>query len=151
MHQFESAESRQPLAEGLAEYYAANPHLTRGASLSPEAGEFFRCHDTVHVLYGCGTTMPDEAVVKLASIFGTTGGLSVLKGYALHESVDIYRKLPLGSTARAVVAAPYLVTRTIWRCTRQPAKWPWSEHERYMRIPLRELRSEFGIEVAHRN
>jgi hypothetical protein len=148
-HRFESAASTQTLAEALAEYYAANPALKRGSSLSPQAQEFFRCHDTVHVLYGCGTSMPDEAIVKLASLFGTTGGISVLRGYRLHESLDIYRKLPLASTLVALLIAPYLIARTIWRCLRQRSAWPWAEHASYTNTPLHELRARFGITVAH--
>lgn len=49
---FQSPTSMQTLAEGLAEYYSANPHLKRGDELSPDAREFFRSHDVVHVLYG---------------------------------------------------------------------------------------------------
>jgi hypothetical protein len=72
--QFQSPASIQTLAEALTEYYAVNPELKRGDALSPEARAFFRSHDVVHVIYGCGTSMPDEAVVKLASVFGTSGG-----------------------------------------------------------------------------
>jgi hypothetical protein len=147
-HRFECSESEQTLAEGLSEYYAANPALKRGDVLSAEARNFFHAHDVVHVVYGCTTTMPDEAIVKLSSIFGTTAGVSVLRGYMLHESLDIYRKLPVGSTVLALLAAPYLIVRTIWRCTRQPAKWPWQDHEEYMHTPLREIRARFGISVA---
>jgi hypothetical protein len=146
---FQSPKSAQTLAEGLDEYYASNPHLKRGDDLSPEAREFFRSHDVVHVLYGCGTSMPDEAVVKLSSLFGTTGGFSILRGYRLHESLDIYLDLPLGSSLIAVVSAPYLIVRTLWRCSRQRSKWPWSNHEQYMHTALSELRSQFGIRVAH--
>ena len=149
VHRFESASSTQTLADALAEYYAANPVLKRGSSLSPQAQEFFHCHDTVHVLYGCGTSMPDEAIVKLASIFGTTGGLSVLRGYRLHESLDIYRKVPAASAAVALLMAPYLIARTIWRCVRQRSAWPWARHEQYLNTPLHDLRAHFGIRVAH--
>jgi hypothetical protein len=148
MHRFESATSTQTLAEGLAEYFAANPTLKRGDSLSPAAREFFASHDAVHVLYGCGTSMPDEAIVKLASIFGTTGGFSVLRGYALHESLDIYRRLPAAGTLQALLAAPYLVVRTLWRCRRQARPWPWQVPEELKREPLDTLRTRYGIRVA---
>jgi hypothetical protein len=148
-HRFEFADSTQTLAEALAEYYAANPELKRGEALAPEARAFFEPHDVIHVVYGCSTTMPDEAVVKLSSMFGTTAGIHALRGYMLYESLDIYRKLPLGSTLVALLAAPYLIGRTIWRCVRQRAKWPWGNHEQYMHTPLRELRVRFGIKVAH--
>lgn len=147
--QFQSPESTQTLAEALAEYYALHPELKRGDALSPDAKAFFQSHDVVHVIYGCGTSMPDEAVVKLASLFGTSGGFSILRGYRLHESLDIYRRLPLGSTLVALLASPYIVVRTLWRCARQHARWPWSDHAQYMQTPLRELRARFRIAVAH--
>ena len=93
--------------------------------------------------------MPDEAIVKLSSLFGTTGGFQVLRGYMNYETLDIYTKLPLGSTLLALVSAPYLIVRTLWRCTRQHRRWPWIEHEQYLDTPLHELRSLFGIKVAH--
>ena len=149
-HQFESAHSTQTLAQGLAEYFAANPSLKRQDTLlSPEAKQFFRSHDIVHVLYGCGTTMPDEAIVKLSSLFGTTGGKQVLRGYTNHETLDIYTKLPLASTALALAMSPYLIIRTLWRCTRQTRRWPWVENQQYMDTPLVELRVMFGVKVAH--
>lgn len=148
-HRFESAASKQTLAEALAEYYAANPDLKRDATLSAQARVFFHSHDAVHVIYGCNTSMPDEAIVKLSSLFGTTGGFSVLRGYRLHESLDIYRKLPFASTLVALLLAPYLIARTLWRCARQRSRWPWIEHEQFMNTPLDELRARFGIKVAH--
>jgi hypothetical protein len=46
--------------------------------------------------------MPDEAVVKLSSLFGTTGGKQVLRSYTNYETLDIYTKLPLGDTVLAM-------------------------------------------------
>jgi hypothetical protein len=146
---FQSPASTQTLAEALAEYYAANPALKRGDELSAEARSFFRSHDVVQVLYGCGISMPDELVVKLASIRGTTGGLSILCGYRLHDSLNIYRHLPLGSTLLTILASPYMIVRTLWRCAHQRSRWPWADHEKYLQTPLHELRARFGIEVAH--
>lgn len=147
---YQSPTSTQTLAEGLAEYLAAHPHLKRDDELAaPEARAFFRSHDIVHVLWGCDTSMPDEAIVKIASLFGTTGGTQVLRGYAHHETLDIYRHLPPASTLAAFLLAPYLVLRTAWRCMRQHERWPWTDHARYMDASLGELRAEFGIRVAH--
>ena len=149
-HRFEHPASAQTLKEGLAEYWLAHSQLKRDEHLcTSEARQFFRSHDVVHVVYGCGTSMPDEAVVKLASLFGTTGGRQVLRGYTRTETLDIYRRLPLGSTLIALLAAPYLVVRTIWRCTRQRRRWPWVGYEGFMDTPLREIRDQFGIRVAH--
>jgi hypothetical protein len=84
---YQVQDSPQTLAEGIGEYYAANPGLAHVRTISPEAQRFFRCHDAAHVVFGCGTALDDEAVVKIASILGTTAGPRVLKGYRAHESI----------------------------------------------------------------
>jgi hypothetical protein len=146
---FQHQDSAQTLAEGIAEYYAANPGLAKGRGLSPEAQAFFRCHDAAHVVFGCSTALDDEAAVKIASIFGSTAGLGVLKGYRLHESREIYRQISpaavLGSIARSVVVVP----RALLRCLRQRERWPWAHFEQYLGVPLRDVRRKFGIVVAH--
>jgi hypothetical protein len=111
---------------------------------------FFRAHDAVHVVYGCDASMPDEAVVKFASLFGTTGGWRVLHGYVHHETLDVYRHLPWRGTLVALVASPWLLARTLWRCARQTRRWPWTGHEPLMAVSLKEIRERFGIRVAHR-
>ena len=148
MHAFENQDSAQTLEQGIAEYHTANP-WAKGRALSPEAREFFRCHDTVHVVFGCGNTLDDEAVVKISSIFGTSGGFGVLRGYGLHESLDIYRKLRVSDILRSIVHSVVLVPRTMIRCLRQRRRWPWANFETYARVPLRQIREEFGIRVAH--
>lgn len=151
-HRFESQNSTQTLAEGLVEYFSANPNLKREDKLlTKEARQFFRSHDIVHVLYGCGTSMSHEAIVKLSSLFGTTGGVQVLRGYTHHEALDIYRNLPVADTLLALSIAPYLIARTLWRCTRQRQRWPWVENEHFMNLSLSELRFRFGIRVARGN
>lgn len=95
--------------------------------------------------------MPDEAVVKLSSLMGTTGGFAVLRGYTNYETLDVYTKLPLAGTLLALLASPYLILRTLWRCIRQVERWPWVEYQQYLDTPLLELRAKFGIKVAHGN
>jgi ubiquinone biosynthesis protein Coq4 len=136
------------LAEGIGAYYDAHPSLKRGAALSAEAQEFFRCHDAVHVVYGCDTSLPHEAIVKLSSFFGTTEGLGVMRGYRLYESLDIYRQLRTTDILRTIAAAPVIVPRTLWRCSRQTRRWPWAAFEAFMDVRLRDIRADFGIRVA---
>ncbi len=148
MHRYQHQDSTQTLAEGIEEYYGQNPHLSKLRDMSPPAQDFFRCHDAAHVVFGCNTSLPHEAVVKLSSIFGTTAGLSVLKGYALHESTSIYREIALPEIVRTSFGAVIIVPRTVWRCLRQHKRWPWHEFEEYRDVPLISLRAEFGIRVA---
>lgn len=149
MHAFQQQDSGQTLAQGIAEYFAANPGLAKGRLMTPEAREFFRCHDVVHVLFGCDVALDDEAVVKIASMLGTTAGLAVLKGYSLHESLQIYRQLCVLDVLLSILRSVVIVPRTALRCLAQRARWPWSQHRQYLQTPLHELRRRFGIRVAH--
>lgn len=148
MAAYQQQDSVQTLAEGIAEYYATNPGLSALRGMTPEAQQFFRCHDVAHVVFGCNTELDDEAVVKLSSIFGTTAGFGVLRGYRLHESRQIYQQLPLGATLASIAHSAFIVPRTIRRCLRQRARWPWCGYERFLTVPLRQIREEFGIRVA---
>lgn len=145
---FRHQDSAQTLAEGIAEYYAAHPQLKRGAALSPDAQAFFRCHDTVHVVFGCDTSLDQEAVVKLSSFFGTTAGFSTMKGYRLYESQDIYRTLRWTDVARVIAVSFVIVPRTLYRCARLSRRWPWDGYDDQLQRPLADIRREFRIRVA---
>jgi ubiquinone biosynthesis protein Coq4 len=148
-HSYQLQDSSQTLAAGLAEYHAANPGLADLRSMSPEAQDFFRCHDAAHVVFGCNVDLDDEAAVKIASMLGTTAGLGVLRGYRLHESIEIYKQLRVRSVLRSLAHSVVVVPRTLLRCARQRARWPWDDFDRFLDVPLREIRRELGITVAH--
>jgi hypothetical protein len=149
MHSFERQASAQTLAQGLAEYYDANPPLAKGRGMSIAAQEFFRCHDAAHVVFGCGNTLHDEVVVKIASLFGTTAGVRILKGYRLLESREIYEKLSVLDVLRSIGQSAFLIPSTIVRCVWQRRRWPWESFDQYLHVPLRDIRKEYGIRVAH--
>jgi hypothetical protein len=134
------------LAEGLREYYASRDHLVTGRGISDAAQEFFQCHDAAHVVFGCSTELPDEGVVKIWSFFGTTAGLGLLAAYRLPESKEIYETLGWGTIVYTAVRMLRLVPVTLWRCYQMVERWPWSQFDRYLDVPLAEIRSEYGIQ-----
>jgi hypothetical protein len=102
------------------------------------------------VVFGCGTSLRHEAVVKLASIFGSSGGFGVLRGYRLHEAFDTYRRLDLAEMLATIALSPWIVARTLWRCLRQTRRWPWSDFDALLDRPLDALRAEYRIPVPRR-
>lgn len=147
---YQQPNSELTLAEGLAEYFADNADHLDTRTYTAAAKEFFRCHDALHVVLGCDLSLVDEMVVKITSLFGTSEGLRVLRGYALPESKEIYQQLSLvliiATTLRAVVVVP----QTVWDCLRLIKRWPWDDFDAYLDEPLREIRAEFGIKVRAR-
>lgn len=85
MPSYERQDSPQTLAEALVEAHAANPGLADVRTMSGQAQRFFRSHDVVHVVFGCGTSLDDEAVVKIASTLGTA--LRCLRQRSRREAV----------------------------------------------------------------
>ena len=149
MYAYQQQDSQQTLSQALQEYHAVHPGLSQARNMSPQGAFFFRCHDTVHVVFGCGVGLDDEAAVKIASMLGTTAGLGVLRGYVLHESLEIYGQHRVFDVLRAIGHAVVIVLRTIIRCASQRSRWPWSDHDRYLDVSLQAIRGQFGITVAH--
>lgn len=146
---FKHQNSTQTLQQGIEEYSRAFEDQLTSRSMSPEAITFFRCHDAVHVVFGCDVTLEDEAVVKVTSFFGTDGRAEVMQGYRLPESNEIYGGLDWVEIVTTTAKAFFLVPRTIWRCSRMTKRWPWKDFDRYLGTSLAEIRRQFGITVAH--
>lgn len=145
MLEYQRCDTGLTLGKGLREYYASREGLVGGRGISPEAREFFRCHDAAHVVFGCSTTLRDEAMVKIWSAFGTTAGLSVLRGYRLAESREIYEQITGKDVAREAARSVVLLPRVLWRCLRMRKRWPWEQFDAYLDVPLVEIRREHGI------
>jgi hypothetical protein len=120
----------------------------RDRGISARAAEFFRCHDAAHVVFGCSTSLVDEALVKIWSFFGTTAGFSLLRDYRSPESKEIYDRLTWGSIAATAVRSVVLVPRVLLRSRRMHRPWPWSDYAAHLDEPLCELRRAHGIRVV---
>jgi hypothetical protein len=138
-------DSTLTLAEGLREYYASRDDLVSGRGLSDGARDFFRCHDAAHVVFGCSTSLLDEASVKVWSFLGTNGGARVWRGYRLPESKEIYEHITWRDTVATAVHGAAALPRVMWRCVRMRKRWPWADFDRHLATPLHEIRSEYGI------
>jgi hypothetical protein len=136
------------LEKGLAEYHASRTGLVRDRDVSPAAREFFRCHDAAHVVFGCDTSLVEEASVKLWSFFGTTGGLGLLRAYRLPESQEIYEEIGWRDVAATTLRSLTVLPVVLWRCLRLRKRWPWADFDAYLGVPLVEIRREFGIRVV---
>ena len=148
MLSFQFPDCEMTLAEGLGEYYCSRDDLVTGRGPSASAQEFFRCHDVAHVVFGCSTTLTNEAMVKIWSFFGTTAGLALVREYRSPESKEIYERIKWrdvpGTALRSIVNVPLV----LFRCLRMHKRWPWSDFDRYKSVRLAEIRREFGIGVV---
>ena len=149
MLEYQKQDSPQTLSQGIAEYFAENKQHLITRVPTPEADEFFRCHDASHVVFGCDISLNDEIVVKISSFFGTTEGWNVMEGYRLPESKEVYQKIQLVDIFHTAMSSLYLVPITIWRCKRMHERWHWDDFDQFLDVPLGQVREKFGIQVAH--
>lgn len=149
MYQYQRQSSDQTLREGLTEYRKVFAKQIGHRQMSTSAEEFFEFHDIVHVVFGCDISLADEVVVKITSIFGTTAGFSVLRGYRFPESKETYESIRLRQIGRTALNSIVSVPKSIVRCISMTKKWPWGRAEAHMNTPLCSIREEFGIRVCH--
>ena len=148
MLSFQSPDCEMTLAEGLSEYYGSRDDLVTGRGASASAQSFFRCHDVAHVVFGCSTTLTNEAMVKIWSFFGTTAGLSLIRDYRSPESKEIYERIEWSDVRRTALRSTVNVPLVLFRCLRMHKRWPWSDFARYTNVRLVEIRRDFGIRVV---
>lgn len=144
---FQDSDSRQTLREGLAELHASLPEEDRR---DEALARDLYLHDACHIVFGQGTSVDDDAVVDVWIVFGTdVHARSYLQ--ALLRSRAMSMLIEREGLARVVWGLVRAVPRGVaafFRARRMPRRWPWAEADRYLDVPLCEIRSEFGIRLA---
>lgn len=156
---YQQQDSNLTLQEALQEYYQANPHLLDAAKFSNETGAFFRCHDRIHVVFGCDTTFADEARADFWTMMGVDIGAKNYLKLAVSPIVrDLYQdiKTKMTEDARArlrqdirqgFVRALFAPLKVYLRARHMRRKWPWDKNDEFLNRSLKEIRREFGIDI----
>ncbi|HEY9657811.1 MAG TPA: hypothetical protein V6C65_05045 [Allocoleopsis sp.] len=148
--------STQTLEEGLAEYYALNPHLTLPKTQPPEFARILRAHDVGHVIYGCDTGMYDE--LKLLPLFWWTSECTFQRFREMRMNntavidvmyEDMIREkgaLWLYGSILKVLPGVILELIPIWFQTRNRQKLlPFLDFEPLMERSLLDIRQEYNL------
>lgn len=136
------------LEQGLAKFAAKNSKFFAKKAMSPEGAAFLQCHDVTHVVFGCGTTIYGEGVVKIWTTFGTTLPFwQVVRGYNDASAFELARMYSFGHVVKNIFSLLIAIPSVIIRAKHMAKPWPFTEYEAYLQVPLSEIREEFGIEV----
>ncbi len=152
--QYMDKHSTQTLREGLAEYYALNPHITDPATQPSDFAQILRSHDVGHVIYACDTGMYDE--LKILPLFWWTSECTFRTYLKMKNSpaVDVMYEdmirekgtLWLYGAVLKVLPGVILELIPIWFKTRQRSKLlPFLEFEPLLDRSLLEIRQEFDL------
>jgi hypothetical protein len=147
---YQQQDSAQTLAQGLEEYYGANVDIiARPRDLPPESLALFRSHDLCHVIFGLGTSLEDEAMADVRTLFSCDVGL---RRYATYLAQDqqvqsLFKEVGYLKSAWATVLAVPRIARAALAAWHMKRRWPWIPPESFRNRTLADLRREFGINV----
>lgn len=119
------------------------------AAASPRARELMDRHDVLHVLFGLDTSLRQEAMVDLWTVFGSTARWADMVEYLrLPEEQEILREIGFWRVVATALAAAPDAVRIACAARRLKRKWPWDGHRALLDRPVTELRAEFGVAVG---
>lgn len=145
---YQEQASTQTVREALEEYRRANAAVLNQVEQG-EGAAFFRSHDMCHVIFGCSTSLDQEAAVDVWTIFG--GDISFrdyLAYLKLQEAQDIVRDIGYLRSLWSSVRALPLLARVFVNARRMSKKFPWTGHEQFLDRTLASVRDEFNIRVV---
>lgn len=147
---YQDQDSRQTLAEGLAEYYAANRgRVTRPADLPPDSAALFRSHDMCHVIFGLDTSLADETLADTRTLFSCDVGMTRYVRYLRQDeqAKALFKELGWAKGVAITIACLPRILRAAVEARRMRRRWPWTPPDDYALRPLADLRREYGIRV----
>lgn len=145
---YQHQDSALTLAEGLEEYYSANEGVvSRPRDLPPESHNLFRSHDMCHVIFGLGTTLDDETMADLRTLFSSDVGWRRYAAYLTqdHQAKALFQELGYLKAVWATLKTTPRIWRAFLESRRMQKRWPWSPPDSYQQRSLADLRNEFGI------
>ena len=143
-------DSALTLAEGLKEYYAANAgRVVCPQDLPPESFALFRCHDMCHVIFGLDTTLDDEALADIRTMFSCEVGVWRYAQYLMHDrqAKILFKEIGIPRSIWVTVLAVPRIFRSAKQAWQMKKRWPWVPPDSYQNRSLADLRREFGIRV----
>jgi len=134
------------LREAFQAFHGNNVALFEQREPLADARKFFAHHDMAHVVFGCDTSLVGEGKVKLWTLFGTNLGIwGHLRGYSEASAFALFKQYSLKHVVSNVFLVVKCAPMVIYRAATMSNKWPWSEYEQYLDLPLDQVRREFNI------
>jgi len=140
--------SEQTLEQGLVEYWKVNDCILNYKN-TEESKFFFIPHDVCHVIFGCSTSLKDEAITDAWTLFGTDVSLAkFIEFNKLESHKEIIKKVgTIGVIKTFFISIPRML-KVVLLSFKMKKKWKWEEYEKYMDWKLSKLRTEFNIKIV---
>ena len=146
---YQEQNSTMSLQTGLEEYRSSCTGLLDEHEISPQATIFFHAHDLCHVIFGCDTSVPHEAMADTWSLFGTSVDFREYLDYLkLPQANEIFQQIGYMRTAWETICVSPRLVKVIVRARRMTKPWPFRDNDQYRDVPLGEIRDAFNIRLV---
>jgi hypothetical protein len=143
---FKAQDCRRTLAEGMAEFAAAQPELL--VPTEPGLAEFMRAHDACHVLFGLGTELTDEAVADTWTMLVTDMTVRRYTAYLGHPELRaLFGEVGTWPMLLGALRSLPRLCRVFWRA-REVARWSFWGYADHLDTPLADLRARLAIRLV---
>ena len=138
---------RLTLRAALAHHRALVPGLLDGGDA--ETAAIFAGHDAIHVVFGCSTSLVDEARADLWTMLATTMTLRRYSGYLNNPTVKaLFLSYPLGQLILSFLAV-FDTPRLWWRARQMTQPWDFDAWADHLDEPLGVIRARYNIRPVH--
>lgn len=147
MLKYQTLNTNQTLKEGIAELRAfVGPDHDSAIKMGLDMENTMKAHDAVHVVFGCDTSMEDEALSHFVMFLATDVKISDVKKVA--KSTE--HKAVVGEHSKSqiftvLLGAPVDLINVLRLVRKMHKKWSWFGYEKYLDLQIKEIRNEFGI------
>ncbi len=149
-YSFQDLDSPLTLREGLEEYYRKNPGFTGTDDFLGQSRQTVIDHDACHVVFGIGTSSQEELMIETITAFGCIVPLKkipeITRPKFFVALVDHFG--PFRMVRRFILSVPKII-ETLLMIFGMKKRWPHFDYARYMDIPLKDIRKEFGIKIIN--
>jgi ubiquinone biosynthesis protein Coq4 len=149
MFQFEHPEATITLQQGLDEL---NAQYAKGQNINQQVSEkgqiVLTAHDCTHVLFGCDISYKGEALIQAWTLWGTTNTMQQMKELVGDEHLKIARQYANFANLMGTISALPQIFKVYFHCRAMTRRYPFLEFEKYMNLPLNEIREQFGIKIV---
>lgn len=136
------------LREGLDEFYEINEGIFSRPKPDTPWTKLLVSHDIGHVFFGVNTSILDETAGDFWTLLATDLSAKEYMAYASSpEGKKLIAEVGTINIIKSLVLGLPLFYQIFWRRKKMSRKWKVNDYQKYMDVPLGELRAEFNLSI----
>ena len=136
------------LREALDEFYSINAHKFGRPEPKTKWTKLLVHHDIGHVIFGVNTTLIDETAGDIWTLLATDMTFNEYRQYLkTPEAKELLKELGVANIIKATLCFVPLASKIYSRSRKMTKEWSFRDYEKYMDMPLGEIRESFNLRI----